>query len=799
MSQTILSFFQARSPRNRTAPRPEAEPPIEVPPEDAALVKVTGVRRHATSLTATARGRERELAEAVDPVLVDAVGRLASKVLQSMDGGREDARALARQVISVTGHTPQRFLRTLEANGVYDLAWNTLEGTSGHSLARDEAKQIVEFMHLLEHPEAAAAFKQGRLHIQEKRPESPLARTLGIARATDDLFARERLIQHSGAEPITLVLADLITIERSPARYEYGEIAHVENVMAAEIRKREHTDITRTEIIRLDEEEVEETEEHDLQTTDRFELEKEMERTMRQELSLQVGASVSGTYGFVSFSADANFGFSMGSSSSTTEAQRFAKEVAEKTANRVTRRVRSVRETRMMRELVERNAHEFDNSAGEEARVGIYRWLDKVYGMQLKNHGPRLLVDLMVPDPGAVLRQARNGEDAPPTSIVPSPESLKIHPGNLVTTYQKAVEAYGIAISAPPKGRRESAPSIATVTQNATATQIASIPADFQAKKWELDLTVVTFNRDYVPYVHDWNIFSVTVTWAGNSVVLTKADGKLNVNSKTHGTASKDVTTSPLTGSVQFTTVGSATLEYTLSVSYEIEPTAAALQAWEDEAWAKIVAAYQAALDAERAAASLTAEPASAPAFESNPTKNRSLVFEELKRLSIATLTRTHLDFPRPTDSTIQPAKFDHVAAQLLGESVRFVEQAFEWRQLAFVLYPYFWAQRGDWLSRLRMSDPDFEFEQFLKAGYARVVVAIRPGFEQAVMHWFDRGVALELGWDFSDPYYVSIGEELSQMRGGTTAADEGPPFEILLPTTLVQLQGTTDPNVTTP
>jgi hypothetical protein len=50
-----------------------------------------------------------------------------------------------------------------------------------------------------------------------------------------------------------------------------------------------------------------------------------------------------------------------------------------------------------------------------------------------------------------------------------------------------------------------------------------------------------------------------------------------------------------------------------------------------------------------------------------------------------------------------------------------------------YVTNPYFWGRKTQWTRRLAFDDPDPVFDEFLKAGFCRVVVPARPGFEGAI------------------------------------------------------------------
>jgi hypothetical protein len=53
------------------------------------------------------------------------------------------------------------------------------------------------------------------------------------------------------------------------------------------------------------------------------------------------------------------------------------------------------------------------------------------------------------------------------------------------------------------------------------------------------------------------------------------------------------------------------------------------------------------------------------------------------------------------------------------------------------VRYPYFWGRQSTWLKHIDIRDGDLEFEDFLKAGFARVVLPVRPGFESVHLRKF--------------------------------------------------------------
>jgi hypothetical protein len=73
-------------------------------------------------------------------------------------------------------------------------------------------------------------------------------------------------------------------------------------------------------------------------------------------------------------------------------------------------------------------------------------------------------------------------------------------------------------------------------------------------------------------------------------------------------------------------------------------------------------------------------------------------------------------------------------------EMVKFLQQAIEWENLLYFLYPYFWDVPPAWDFVRTLEHPDAERQKFLRAGSGRVVLTIRPGFEQAFTAFVDQG-----------------------------------------------------------
>jgi hypothetical protein len=178
-----------------------------------------------------------------------------------------------------------------------------------------------------------------------------------------------------------------------------------------------------------------------------------------------------------------------------------------------------------------------------------------------------------------------------------------------------------------------------------------------------------------------------------------------------------------------------------------------------------------------------------------NPGINREIERTELKKSAISILTAQSYDLFGSIMPGADPLKYpeiDFPEAKDEGSYLQFFEQAFEWHLMTYVFYPYFWARKDRWPILQQIQDTDPLYEKFLKAGAARVLVSVRPGYECAVTHFLETGCV----WgghgtpDLTSPQYVDIVTEIKEQQGEALASSPVVDhWEVRVPTSLVYLQ----------
>jgi hypothetical protein len=71
---------------------------------------------------------------------------------------------------------------------------------------------------------------------------------------------------------------------------------------------------------------------------------------------------------------------------------------------------------------------------------------------------------------------------------------------------------------------------------------------------------------------------------------------------------------------------------------------------------------------------------------------------------------------------------------------IKLMHEAIEWDAMLVTLLPFFW-ERIDDNATVFVEHPDPLHREFLRAGAARVVLPIRPGYEEDVLSLFDLGL----------------------------------------------------------
>jgi hypothetical protein len=595
-----------------------------------------------------------------------------------------------------------------------------------------------------------------------------------------------------------LGVGDLLVVRQDVRRYEPGELAHVENVLKSETKKRRHSRLRETEDTVVTEVERTEESEKDLQTTERFELQKESQKTIESQMSLDAGLAVTASYGPVSVTAHADFALSQSSSEAARTASTFAKQVTEQSVARIRQRTREERTRRTLERFEEVNEHGFENTGPAAANItGVYRWIDKYYRARLINYGRRMMIEFIVPEPAAFYLAVQGGQPLKGVTLEKPTEpqvwNRRLRPDDLTKwNYTSWVAKYSVQDV-------ESYPD--------EVVRVSAAFAEAASDKKNSDYAK-TSEKLVVPDGYECEDVYGQFGWMGDSGSAYFAECFIA------GQSWGSVTASGLQGIIPISVKGWLRGFHVNVVALcRIKPETIAK--WQAKMYEAIMNAYDRALADYNEQVAAAQIQSGVDIQGRNPDVNRRIEKDELRKGVMRLLTN---DFAKTrvggvwrfneafdamqSNGTSGYPDFDVAEAIVEGRIIQFFEQAFEWNNMTYRFYPYFWGREARWGQTFPLADPDPLFVDFLRAGSARVVVPAHPAYDETLLHY----MATDEIWNggtpptLHDPLYISLVDELKSDAGtdldAATACEPGGDYpclidewEVKLPTDLVYLE----------
>lgn len=646
-------------------------------------------------------------------------------------------------------------------------------------------------------------------------------------------------------------VADLFVVRSEWRSYLLGDIAAVTNVLPGEMHQHLSKSTSEQEDTSTSETSTQTQTETSSEEETQSELSSETASQLHAEINGFVRADVEANWGMVAVKASGGFEGRLSLDQMQRQASRIARRSVERAVSKVDNLTRQSRARRTLSRTEDTVDSKLDNTGGDLVR-GVYRWLDRVDRYQLFRYPDRLQLEFQLPEPAEYLRwladqRARNeGEDGPPrwtltsADIIPDEAALLALAAKYRATNLPALPAAEVSVvqslKAEAKGEHGTPPkSEDTVPVPVAAEELELlVPPGYEATglsfsgiatpAWGTWLSENADGRNWGRNT-GWHgaVVSVLVGdhyyWSSNQVSgspehpsdavprVLGLDAKLqwprfgNAFVEINGgnqTVPLTVTfTPPATGKVKVAVQGAGVTAAHLAVTLTCRRTDEAEFSWRQavydtlfDAWS----AWQRTWDADRSRA---AELAMLTSGGSSARVNQ-IIRDEIKRQVIAWLLgpAPFAGMPglRPADTTDPSWRdIDYDAARATAPTIEFLEQAFEWGNLNFMLYPYYWAGRERWDELQQIQHPNPDLERFLKAGSARVVVPARPALAGAVQNWliyqepfFGRPLPVP-----GDPLFVSVAQEIRDLTEPPTDGEPSDSWEARIGTTLLWLDDT--------
>lgn len=571
-------------------------------------------------------------------------------------------------------------------------------------------------------------------------------------------------------------------MEMTPVGVEHGELVHSIPLTPGEtvnVSHREWSQSTQSyETLTMESlEGFSETgvaEKHDLSSSSDIEN--------KHSSSLDVSGSISATYngGAYSLTASAAVAYGSKDENQTSEKSSVAHSMAvTRTASTRTKkehqlsfRVASAAGTEDMAVQVITNSNPTD-----AMRVDYYQLLRK-WRVDLIRYGLRMTYDLVIPNPGlGLVQKLMELEDLNEQLLAGNVFTLDptaITTGNW-TDFEKE---YGVVIDPPP------VPSIQMM-------RTATVPGQTYDKWGNATVEFDVPDGYAISSAHFRGLFSLYNYESDGRHLQVRVQGEPlgTSNSPTGEYEGKDyIMDIDLTSSTLVGRTGQAFLVFEYhnvdygdaTVSIVAAPTSEALQSWQAKAWSQLHDANQANYDAKMTLARNRVAELQAEIDAFDALTLRKMEREEIMKGVIQWMLGPHFALmpddlaasiaAHVDDSEAKPGSFAFPSVQDLseaewhsfldhGELIKFLHNAIEWENVIFFAYPYFWdrAENSDFKRFLMHPDPTHR--EFLRAGCARVVLPVRPGFETSFAMLMETGDGTAAP-DTNYPY-VSIGQEV--------------------------------------
>lgn len=585
-----------------------------------------------------------------------------------------------------------------------------------------------------------------------------------------------------------LGIADYKKVEQTVHGYVEGEVAHIENIMAREYKEKATRKFIKSENTTTTTSETEKERLSDTTTANRFELQNEVAKVLQEakDYNVQAGVEYSPKFAAGNLTLHSNIGMATHSSKeeSTRAAQTQAQEVTERAMERLVTKVKEERVEKIIEEFEENNKHGFDNTKGDKHVIGVYRWVDKIFKNKIYNYGKRLMFEFMVPEPAKLHTLGVTIDQTTPTLVAP------IDPRKAVNN---KIETFGDIDEQKAKYWS----GVYNVELKPVPDSVLYVGTSFNQTNKEADIPDTKTGTIKIPdgYITTHAQINFTGMEAGGGwdrKVIASVGNKSFISHPNR--IDETVFTEIKAYKGEIPVAMSATSFHTATVTINVKcvPTIQLYSQWQQETFKAIVDAYENALSDFNATISTDSKQAT-----TNPGFFRQIENTILRKNCISymvdqTAGAKHTYGRKMTKGTsfsdygvkLSPDLDDYTAF------AKFLEQAFEWDFMSYHLYPYYWGESTNWKSLYQNESIDPIFRNFLQAGMARVVVTVRPGFEEAVRFYMQTGQIWNGGEVpvIDEPLYLSIVDELHEAIG----KPEGKAWWTRIPTALTILQAKT-------
>jgi len=587
-----------------------------------------------------------------------------------------------------------------------------------------------------------------------------------------------------------LGFADLNVIKQRLVRYRLGDLAYVENVMRGESKERaEHH---RRQMETDDDDTLSQTdgETHEQDYNGRA---RTVEQTVANPLNdlKREFDSLKKDYGTDGLSVTVTGGWTDtldGPKTLDNQAAAYARNLLDRAAARVARRIGSERSRRSVEEFSEHNIRRFHNEEGVNHVIGVYRWIDEVHTAHLEHRGSRLVLECVMASPAADYVRRNNvlhgmNVTAPIPPWIGDGQIAPIYSAADITrdNYAALAARYSAAAVEPPPPQSEVV-SAALSSDPPRASARLAVPPGYVAAS-----ALVSYGWTPRPAPAQGTAVTPALDVLVGGAAL-KIDPTQDPNP-----GAKPLSSLPSADAALPVAVISAGVDYVvnLAVTCTCPDDAAVFQHWQMATYDAVMSAYTARQHEyyavmERYAADFAHQAAA---------RRREVEYGALQKTAIQILIG---DFLLQEDSDGKPQGTPPAWCEdvVNFNLIPFFRRALEWAEMTYTFYGDYFASddanRPAWLTMIQAKDERPGFHEFLQAAAARLLVAVQPDEALQVLFYLASGGRFWFGEAALTPVHMTdmwLVNALKSLAREPFTEPDSPPWEVEVATSHLMLQ----------
>ena len=572
---------------------------------------------------------------------------------------------------------------------------------------------------------------------------------------TDDLT--DGFMERMKVEPIGRL--HLERIDMTPVGIVRGELVHSIGLAPAETVTVIHREWSsrETSFEKVVSEEFEQSTEDGV--TENTELTQGTETQSRHSSALSMEASGSGSWGFASASLTVGYNTSSDDETSKRDSRNHSIGVTRKAAARSRKEHKTTFTVKQQAGVEDQSVRTLTNpSQTDPLRIDFHQML-RDWKVDLYRYGIRQTYDIVVPAPGIDL--LGNVDELRRIDYeLSQPFLFSLLPAEITRDKWQALAArYGADVE-PPEPE--------TLQQTQSFTYPAGGSDDYRFDNLEFDAPT-----GYVVHSGFFQAF-VTLNPTGHFNVPQAPGGAIG-----HSGPDPRVYERPLdflqghAGHLLVVMASNALQSGTAIAVLEFAQTADSWSAWQNRAWTALRKGAQDRWQVQRQELQTRRDRLADDISKWDPLALRRMEREEVMKTTLKWIFGPAFDL-MPSEvsrlyggengglASLEPSKLtvNQWAQTLgLGEFIKFLHQAIEWEHVLFFVYPYFWDHPQNHSLKRFLHHPDDIHQQFLRGGAARVVLTVRPDFNDAFIKLVEGGSTTEaLAVDHP---YLTIAQEI--------------------------------------